>query len=499
MNLQDFSGHPVIIGAGLAGLTAALRLKPEPVLLVTAGSLDRGAASLWSQGGIAAAIGLDDAPALHAADTIAAGDGLCALDIVARVTAAAPEIIDELTRLGAAFDRDAGGAVALGLEAAHSRRRIVHAGGDRTGLMVTSALAGLARKATHVAVLEQTRATALHVHDGRISGVSLNGVPLATGRVLIATGGIGGLYRHSSNPAGATGSGLALAARAGAVLRDLEFVQFHPTALEAGLDPMPLISEAVRGEGAKLIDGDGSRFMADVPGAELAPRDVVARAVFAHLAGGHRVFLDARTMGARFAARFPSIHAVCRGAGIDPVTMPIPVRPAAHYHMGGISTAANGTTSLPGLFAAGEAACTGFHGANRLASNSLLEAAWLGAATARAMAGYQAPPRRAIRKIAPAGDDAAWIRPVMSRHIGVLREANGMRQAITALAPHARASDPALIGLMLAVAAHDRRESRGGHARTDFRQAKTDAIPSRLTMQQALARAAEITSHRKAA
>jgi L-aspartate oxidase len=531
MNLQDLTDQPVIIGAGLAGLMAALHLAPEPVLLVTAGSLDAGAASLWSQGGIAAAIGANDDPALHAADTMAAGDGLGDRDIVTRVTAAAPEIIDELARFGTAFNRDAMNALALGLEAAHCRRRIVHAGGDRTGFVVTTALAQAVAAAPHVTILERKRATALHVADGRIIGVSLNGVFMPTSRVLIATGGLGGLYAHTSNPLGAVGSGLALAARAGAVLRDMEFVQFHPTALDAGLDlakldlagldsvgpnPMPLISEAVRGEGATLIDQSGHRFMADVPGAELAPRDVVARAVFAQLTAGHRVFLDARIMGARFSGRFPSIDAACRKAGIDPAITPIPVRPAAHYHMGGISTKADGSTSLPGLFAAGEAACTGFHGANRLASNSLLEAAWLGRAAARSMAGYSAPP--GIDFAPPPGidfapepgidfalesgvsdGDAGWVRGIAGAHLGVLRDQGGLERAIAALAPHAHRSDPALVALMLAVAALDRRESRGGHARVDFPGHAVTAQSSFITMETALARTAEITSHRRAA
>ena len=499
MNLQDFAGQPVIIGAGLAGLAAALHLAPEPVLLVTAGTLDAGAASLWSQGGIAAAIGADDDPASHAADTMTAGDGLCDHDIVRRITASAPEIIEELARLGAAFDGNGAGALALGLEAAHGRRRIVHAGGDRTGLAVTTALARAVAAAPHVTVLERMRATALHVANGRIAGVSLNGAFLTASRVLIATGGIGGLYAHTSNPLGATGSGLALAARAGAVLRDLEFVQFHPTALDAGLDPMPLISEAVRGEGAILVDETGSRFMAAVPGAELAPRDVVARAVFAEITAGRRAFLDARAMGAQFAARFPSIGAACRKAGIDPAVMPIPVRPAAHYHMGGISTKADGTTSVPGLFAAGEAACTGFHGANRLASNSLLEAAWLGRAAARSMAGYVARACNFAPEPASFNADAAWVRPIATAHCGVLRDCHGLRRAIAALAPHADRSDPALIALMLAISAYDRQESRGGHARVDFPAHAAQAQPSFMTMEAALSRAAQIMLHRRAA
>jgi len=293
--------------------------------------------------------------------------------------------------------------------------------------------------------------------------------------MVIATGGVGGLFLHSTNPAGACGQGIALAARAGAAMSDLEFIQFHPTALDSASYPLKLISEAVRGEGAILVDERNVRFMADEPGAELAPRDVVARAVWRHMAAGHRVFLDARHIpGLDVARRFPTITALCREAGYDPVSRAIPIRPAAHYHMGGIAVDRRGRTSVDGLWACGEAACTGLHGANRLASNSLLEAAVCGEWVARDIAATAAGQPRTPRL--PGGslphDDPTSVRAILSRAAGVLRDGDGLRAAARAFYPLAisrhAASDPAIVGLMIVIAALRRRESRGAHARTDF-------------------------------
>ncbi|MBV8087178.1 MAG: FAD-binding protein, partial [Chloroflexi bacterium] len=325
---------------------------------------------------------------------------------------------------------------------------------------------------------EGVEARRLLVEDGAVAGVlaESRGAPmvLPTSRVVVATGGIGGLFLHTTNPAGSFGKGLALAARAGAALRDLEFVQFHPTALDSGVYPLGLISEAVRGEGAVLIDETGRRFMEEVPGAELAPRDVVARAVWRQPSDGHRVFLDARAaLGQRFAERFPGIAALCRVAGIDPAVQPIPVRPAAHYHMGGIAVDAAGRSTVEGLWACGEAACTGIHGANRLASNSLLEAVvcagWVANSVAGAMARRIRRPRAAPLPPQPAPDA---VRPILSHAAGVVREGAALVDATAELLPLAMsggpASDPAAIGLMIAVAALRRCESRGAQYRTDF-------------------------------
>ncbi len=492
------AGQPVIIGAGLAGLMTALQLAPRPCVLVTRGRLGEQAASAWAQGGIAAAVGADDSPALHTADTLAAGDGLCDPAVVARITDAGPAAIATLSRFGTPFDRDAAGALSLGLEAAHGRRRIVHAGGDATGRMIVQALAQAVRATPSITLLEDCDVRRVLTTDGGVSGVLLERggqtVTVAAGQVVIATGGVGGLFAHTTNPRGALGQGLALAARAGARLADLEFVQFHPTALDIGRDPMPLVSEAVRGEGAALIDETGNRFLED----DLAPRDVVSRGVWRHLGRGHRVFLDARrALGPRFAARFPGINAACLEAGIDPATAPIPIRPAAHYHMGGIAVDADGRSSVPGLWACGEAAATGLHGANRLASNSLLEAAVCGGWVADSVAGDTRAAGR-VGETERVSRSAMPQRAVMSQGLGVLRQAAGMQQAIAALYPLAAHDDAALTGLLIAVAALRRRESRGGHFRTDFPVRAAVAQRTLLTLEDAMHDATELSATRLA-
>ncbi|HEY0185121.1 MAG TPA: L-aspartate oxidase [Rhodopila sp.] len=471
---------PVIVGGGIAGLMTALCLAPMPVVVIAKAPLQTEASSAWAQGGIAAAVGADDDPALHLADTLAAGDGLCDETVALRITAAGPAAIETLLRYGAAFDRDPGGALRLGLEAAHSRRRIVHATGDGSGREIMRALAAAVRQTPSITVLEGLEVRRLMLEDGGVSGVlaasGSGAVLLPTSRVVLATGGAGGLYLHTTNPRGSFGQGLALAARAGAALVDMEFVQFHPTALDVGGHPLTLVSEAVRGEGATLIDESGTRFMRDVPGAELAPRDVVARAVWRHLGDGHRVFLDASAaLGSGFARHFPAIAAACAASGIDPATQPIPVRPAAHYHMGGIAVDAQGRSAVPGLWACGEVAGTGLHGANRLASNSLLEAVagagWVAESLAGAPSGRDRP--QMVPGV-PAAADPEPVRPILSHAGGVLRERGPLAAAIASLLPLAdstrAASDPALVAMLIAVAALQREESRGGHFRSDFPQ-----------------------------
>ncbi|MGH6935470.1 MAG: FAD-binding protein, partial [Methylocella sp.] len=306
-------------------------------------------------------------------------------------------------------------------------------------------------------------------------------------------------FQYGTNPAGSWGEGLALAAKAGAALADLEFIQFHPTALDSVSFPLRLISETVRGEGAILIDETGHRFMAGVPGAELAPRDVVARAVWRHIAAGHRVFLDARVVpNLDFPRRLPAITGYCQAAGIDPVTQPIPIRPAAHYHMGGIAVDLAGHTSVEGLWACGEAACTGLHGANRLASNSLLEAAVCGRLVAESIKGTTSKRRRKPRaeRTRVAASDPYPVRAILSHAAGVLRDRGGLEAAAAKLLPlalnHGEASDPACVALMIVIAALRRRESRGAHARTDFPSRAAYTQRSRLHLNEALAAAREI-------
>ena len=487
---SHLAGQPVVIGAGLAGLMTALHLAPEPVTVLARSPLGTGIASGLAQGGIAAALAKDDTPALHAVDTLAAGDGLGDPRVVERITASAAGAIEALIRQGVRFDGDEDGPF-FGMEAAHSRHRIIHAGGDRSGSEIMRALVAAVRRTPSITVLEEVEARRLIMKDGRIIGVLAAGpagtLALQTDRVVIATGGLGGLFRHTTNPLGAQGQGLALAARAGAALVDMEFVQFHPTALDIGRDPMPLVSEAVRGEGAVLIDETGSRFMAGRGRAELEPRDRVSRAVWEHQGQGHRVFLDARAaLGDRFAQRFPAIAAACHGAGIDPATTPIPVRPAAHYHMGGIAVDGSGQSSIERLWACGEAAATGLHGANRLASNSLLEAAIAARWVAESVAGAPAGRPRPVPPLAvPPTPEAGPVRQIASAGLGVLRDRAGLAAAIEALRPLAfsdhAAADPAAVALLAASAALLREESRGAHWRTDF-PARSPAWGCRLVL-----------------
>jgi L-aspartate oxidase len=463
------------------------------VAVVTKAGLGTEAATCWAQGGIAAALGPYDTPGLHADDTVAAGAGLSKTSIARRVADDAAACVDALMGWGVRFDRDSNGNLALGLEAAHSRRRIVHAGGDASGAAILAALARTARRTPSIEIVEGVAVIDLMLgHDGAVVGVlgtsdGQGSCPRARA-VVLATGGVGGLYGATTNPLGAVGSGLALGARADAVLRDLEFVQFHPTAMALGPDPMPLATEANRGEGAILINGRGERFMADVPGEELASRDVVVRAIWAQIEAGQSVFLDARAaLGARFPERFPTVAAPCRAAGLDPATEPIPVRPAAHFHMGGLQIDENGRTSVPGLWACGEVAATGLHGANRLASNSLLEAvAWARyvAGDIKGQTSSSKPQLASVRESSgrPAGaphhvglDPYRQIRRLMDRAVGVIRDEAALQNAVVrldGLAARDGAISPsanvALVGLLIAAAALWRTESRGAHFRRDY-------------------------------
>jgi L-aspartate oxidase len=506
--LDRLDGQPVVVGAGIAGMMVALHLAPQPIVLVSGSPLGIGTSSALAQGGIAASIGDDDDTTLHVADTLAAGDGLCDVSVVSQVVQAGSDAIETLGRYGVRFDKGADGTLLLGLEAAHSRRRIIHAAGDATGAEIMKALVTAVRATPSITVLERAVARRLVVTDNAITGLLCAGqtdsLALATDRVVIATGGLGGLFLGTTNPVNSFGQGLALAAKAGAELADLEFVQFHPTALDVATRPMSLISEAVRGEGALLVDETGCRFMADQPAAELGPRDAVARAIWSHRAKGHRVFLDARkALGRKFAARFPTIEAACRRAGIDPAVHLIPVRPAAHYHMGGIAVDVAGRSSVNGLWACGEAACTGLHGANRLASNSLLEAAAGAVWTAQDVSGTGA--RKGLRqspalnssKLLPTSDPTL-VQPILARGVGVTRNREGLRAAAATLLPLASsgsvASEPAIVGLLIAIAALRREESRGAHFREDFPQHATHARRSCLNLDEAFALAREITA-----
>src|SRR6201993_1890390 len=481
----------VIIGGGLAGLFCALKLAPRPVTLITAAPLGQGASSAWAQGGIAAALAESDSAEAHAADSIAAGAGIVDEAVALALAREAPGRIEDLHGYGVPFDRDLEGKLALGREAAHSARRIVHVRGDMAGQAIVAALTEAAGKTPSIRVIEGFVAEALLAEDNAITGVQLRRrdditakpVTIAASAIVLATGGIGHLYAATTNPQEAAGLGLAIAARAGAVIADPEFVQFHATAIMVGRDPAPLATEALRGEGATLINGNGERFMlARHPAADLAPRDIVARGVFAEIAAGRGAFLDARAaLGTRFAEKFPTVYASCLAAAIDPATQPIPVAPAAHYHMGGIAVDAHGRTSLKGLWAGGEVSSTGAHGANRLASNSLLEAVVYAARIAEDIAGQQIeapvslPPMLVVpRNCALPVLAEKNLRAMMTSHVGVIRDGESLEDAVRAFAAIERDTgnialrNMATTALLVAASAWSRRESRGAHCRSDY-------------------------------
>ncbi|QOZ80326.1 L-aspartate oxidase [Bradyrhizobium sp. CCBAU 53351] len=480
----------VIVGGGLAGLFCALKLAPRPVTLISAAPLGQGASSAWAQGGIAAAVAEGDTPEAHAADTIAVGGGLVDAAVALGIAREAAPRIHDLLTYGVPFDRDLEGRLAVGREAAHSARRIVHVRGDGAGAAIIAALSEAVRRTPSIRVIEGVVAETLLTEDGAVTGLQLREADnpsarplvLAARAVVLATGGIGHLYAVTTNPREAGGSGLAIAARAGAVIADPEFVQFHPTAIMTGGDPAPLATEALRGEGATLINGNGERFMAARhPLAELAPRDIVARGVFAEIAAGRGAFLDARAaLGKRFADRFPTVHASCLAAGIDPATQAIPIAPAAHYHMGGIAVDGRGRSSIDGLWAGGEVSSTGAHGANRLASNSLLEAVVYAARIAEDIAGRVLPSPAGVpdAPVASRGGapDAAMVkrlRAMMSAHVGVVRDDPGLAEAVRHIATLEREAtstalrNMATSALLVAASAWSRRESRGAHFRID--------------------------------
>ncbi|MBP3977881.1 L-aspartate oxidase [Microbacterium sp. BLY] len=435
----------VVVGSGIAGLTAALHAHEagHTVTVVTKGTLGDGCTPL-AQGGVAGSYGPGDGPVAHAADTITAGAGLADPDAVDALVSDGAARIAELVARGVSFDHAEDGSLARGREAAHTHARILHAGGDATGAAIAAALCAALRR-TSVLVREHAMLVDLRPHAGRVRGVALltaeGPVELDADAVILATGGAGQLYAHTTNPEGATGDGIAAALRAGAAVADLEFVQFHPTVLP-GI-PVFLLSEAVRGEGAVLRDRDGRRFVFDShPDGELAPRDVVARAIARQAAvQGTPVHLDATELGAdTLARRFPTIDRVTRTRGHDWSREPLPVTPAAHYLMGGVITDLHGRTTLPGLFVVGEAARTGVHGANRLASNSLLEGAVFGARAAAALSEPWPPPHRTAPSApganphphdvsAPAFDRAALQRLLWDEG-GLRRTGPGLQRAL---------------------------------------------------------------------
>jgi len=494
----------VVIGSGIAGLTAALQLHASPsvgsVMVVTKDILSAGSTQ-WAQGGIAAALGPGDTPDQHLRDTLVAGAGVCDEEAVRVLVTEGPDAVRDLIELGAVFDHSEAGELSLTREGGHHRDRIAHAGGDATGAEIQRALVAAVRAASDIDVTEHALVLDLIPgQDGGIAGVTLHvmgegqrdGVGAVLCRaVVLASGGLGQVFSATTNPSVATGDGMALALRAGAVLRDLEFVQFHPTVMWLGADSkgqQPLISEAVRGEGAFLVDDAGVPFMQGVHElADLAPRDVVAKAIMRRMreTGAEHVWLDARAFGAeKWQRRFPTILATCRSHGVDPVTDLIPVGPACHYASGGVATDLHGRSSVPGLFACGEVACSGVHGANRLASNSLLEGLVFSRRIAEQLTAELPARQEPAADDRPAGLVGGDVRPVlqhaMTERAGVLRSRDGLAAGARALTDLAtRTTDDAdvsawettnllTVSTALVAAAAAREETRGSHWREDF-------------------------------
>ncbi len=480
-----------MLGSGAAGLSAALACAPRATTGLSVGVSAEDGSSHWAQGGIAAALGDNDSPALHAADTLQAGGYRNDQYAVQRLCEGAAEAISRLLAGGAEFDRpEQGNALALGREAAHSRARIVHAHGDATGAELMRTLQRQAVAAKHLQLLGSRWAFELAQDAaGRVVGDWVegpDGVELwQAAAVIMATGGYAGLYRCTTNPVTSDGSGMAMARLAGAVLKDLEFVQFHPTALDldsSGVSArLPLVTEALRGAGGHLLDADGCRFMLNQhPAAELAPRDLVARAVWRARHSTGRVFLDARaTVGKAFPQRFPTVFAACREAGMDPRSEPIPVTPAAHYCMGGIQVDEHGASSVEGLYAVGEVAASGVHGANRLASNSLLEGLVFGHELGRYLAGIDLPvherTRPARRQPQPLPDRLrAELSRVLWADASLIRDGQSLERAAVGIESMLAAVDDATSGrdlLLLAAAAVAAMQARpaswGAHFRAD--------------------------------
>jgi L-aspartate oxidase len=492
----------LVIGAGVAGLRAAIELAPAGRVLVLAKKEVSDSNTQYAQGGIAAALSDEDEISLHLQDTLNAGDGLCNPDAAKVLVEDAPERIEELIAWGTQFDRE-GTKLTFGREGAHSRNRILHAHGDSTGREILRALYAKAKTMPEISVQEFEFSTDLQIEDGRVCAVHLiddhgQNKTVACSAVLLATGGMGQLYLNTTNPPVATGDGVAMAHRAGAELTDLEFIQFHPTALYLKKAPRFLLSEALRGEGAHLRNMEMTRFMPKYhPMGELAPRDVVARAIMHELertrAKDPMVYLDLTDLQAEhIRKRFPRIYATCMQFNIDITTELIPVRPAAHYAMGGVRTDLDGRSTLPGLYAAGEAAGTGVHGANRLASNSLLEGLVFGARAGKKMRDELKFPAKRAGDISPAAvysngplpapveTTIAQLQELMWKQVGIVRTAEGMKQAVqglqemTAKLAHPRtrreyeARNLQIAGSLVARSALAREESRGAHYRTDF-------------------------------
>ena len=500
MTEKIYTPDVVIVGGGVAGLTVALNLAPRKVCVITKSSLGVNTSSSWSQAGIAASIDKDDSNQQHLDDTLKTAKGLADEAVVKKIVSESANVIKDLENIGVKFDKNPDGSFNLGLEGAHSHKRIVGSKGDSSGIEIMRGLINEVEKSEHITVLENISIDSIMHEENTIYGVigrfTDNNIPnnhvvIQSSHIVLATGGLGGIFANTTNPRSSYGEGIALAAQVGATLSDMEFVQFHPTGLDFGLDPTPLATEAIRGAGAHLVNQNNERFMLGVhPEVELAPRDIIAQNIFQQLDQGNSVFLDCRnTIGGNFETRFPQVHSYCVRAEINPEKDLMPIIPVAHYHIGGVKTDLTGRTSVEGLWCCGEVAATGVHGANRLASNSLLEALVFGKIVAQEInkqpfkqqsdvvsssfiKTYKEKTRSKIR-----ARKFIWqLRSTMMRNLGIVRNQTSIFKGLTEIIRieresrglSAKLNDMILVSKFIIVGAMKRAESRGCHLRFDY-------------------------------
>ena len=500
MTENIYTPDVVIVGGGVAGLTVALNLAPRKVCVITKSSLGVNTSSSWSQAGIAASIDKDDSNQQHLDDTLKTAKGLADETVVKKIVSESSNVIKDLESIGVQFDKNPDGSFNLGLEGAHSHKRIVGSKGDSSGIEIMRGLINEVKQSEHITILENVSIDSIMHEDNTIYGVigrftnqniPNNHVVIQSSHIVLATGGLGGIFANTTNPRSSYGEGIALAAQVGATLSDMEFVQFHPTGLDFGLDPTPLATEAIRGAGAHLVNQNNERFMLGVhPEVELAPRDIIAQNIFQQLDRGNSVFLDCRNnIGGNFESQFPQVHSYCLKAEIDPAKDLMPIIPVAHYHIGGVKTDLTGRTSVAGLWCCGEVAATGVHGANRLASNSLLEALVFGKIVAQEInkepfkqqsdivsssfiKTYKEKTRSKIR-----AKKFIWqLRSTMMRNLGIVRNQTSILKGLTEIIRieresrglSAKLNDMILVSKFIIVGAMKRVESRGCHLRYDY-------------------------------
>ena len=496
----------VIVGGGVAGLTTALNLAPRKVCIITKSTLGVNTSSMWAQGGIAAAVGINDSVKSHIEDTVATAKGLADENVIVKVVSEAENIISDLESFGVNFDKNDDGSFDLGLEAAHSSNRIVRSKGDSSGIEIMRGLIEKVRESHNITVLENVSIDSIMSENNTIHGVigrlvqdnvPDNHVVIESSNVVLATGGLGGIFANTTNPRSSYGEGIALAAQAGAVLTDMEFIQFHPTGLDFGLDPTPLATEAIRGDGAYLVNQNEERFMLGIhPENELAPRDLVAQNLFKQIEKGNSVFLDCRKISNEFETKYPQVASYCQAAGLNPKIDLLPILPVAHYHIGGVKTDLEGKTSIEGLWCCGEVAATGIHGANRLASNSLLESMVFGRIVAK---NINSLPIKKVNKINPdfirmhkektknriRAKKYIWqLRSSMMRNIGIVRNHSSIIRGLHDILKiereskglSAKLNDMILVSKFIIIGAYLRKESRGCHLRSDYKNTEDNFI-----------------------